>query len=244
MNSSKNYFATDRTFMTMIVLALLAGFVFFATNSLDFLIAANSRDKFSIANTAYILIKTLSTVALPLIFIVPSIKPLGRIKALKVMFFIIGALHILSLSWLVNFVMENGFAAIFSDDLLTAFQKPENNAIVPGIILWDTYSWIGCLFTIIFSAICIWAGICFDDTKGRVCTAMTVLTIFRIFAPLILDLTMKGQFLSGMWLTNNYVDIVCWFLMTLAVFTAARYDETWIVLIWDQEIPQDEDEEQ
>jgi len=247
MNSSKNYFATDRTFMTMVVLALLCGIVFFVTSSLDFLVTAIKYNNFTVSNAAYFFAKTTATIGLPLVFIIPSIKRTGRIKPVKFLFALLGILHLISLSWVIKFIAENGFANIFSDSIMTSFQATHKTIndlpVISNIAFWDTYSWIGCLFTIIFSLLCFWAAICFDDKKSIVCTTMTVITIFRIFAPLVLDLILGKGFWSGLWLTTNYVDVVCWVLLTLATFTAAKYDETWISLIWDQEIPQNEDEQ-
>ena len=154
MNSSKNYFATDRTFSTMMFMALLCGFIFFVSNSLDFLITIITANKFSVTNFTYFLTKTVTTVVLPLIFIVPSIKPAGRIKPVKVMFAILGILHLLSLSWVVKFAIDKGFANIFNDSVLTAFQK---GSVVENIVSWDTYGYIGIIFTIVFSLLCFWA---------------------------------------------------------------------------------------
>ena len=80
-----------------------------------------------------------------------------------------------------------------------------------------------------------------DDEKRKVCTLVSILTAVRLILPIVYDLIFPGQTFI-FWVTNNYADIVCFLLFTAALYIASTYDATWIALIWDQEVPErDED---
>ena len=241
MNSSKNYYSIYSTFTSFMVISLIIGLVFFATNSLDFVIASITYGKFSVANSAYLLSKTVGTILLPLIFILPLFR-VERIKVTKIMFIIYGALQLLSLSWIIEFIIANGFNGLFSNDAIVAFQEAEARPFVASLVYWDTYTWMGSLLTLIYSSLCIYAGICFDEDKKKVCYTVLLLTVLKPVLAIISNLILGNGFLSSFWFTNNYADVLSFIAFTVALFIASIYDETWISLIWNQEIPQNEEE--
>lgn len=241
MNSSKNYYSIHKTFTTFMVISLLAGLAFFATNNLDFVIASITYNKFSVANTAYCLAKTVGTILLPLIFILPLVR-VERIKAAKFTFILYGVLQLLSLSWIVEFLMANDFNSLFSNDAIVAFQSAEARPFVSSLVYWDTYTWMGSILTLLYSILCIYTGISFDDDKKKVCILVLITALSRPILTIISNLILGNGFLSIFWVTNNYADVIALVSFSLGMFTAYIYDETWITLVWNQEIPQNEDE--
>lgn len=242
MNTSKNFYSIHATFASFMTISLLIGLVFLATNNLDFVIASITYNKFSVANTAYCLSKTVGTIFLPLVFILPLVR-MERIKVAKFMFIAYGVLQLLSLSWIIEFIIANGFNGLFSNDSIVAFQSAEARPFVSTLVYWDTYTWMGSLLTLIYSSLCIYAGICFDDDKKKVCFTVLALTVLRPVLTIISNLILGNGFLSSFWLTNNYADVLSFIAFTVALFIASIYDETWISLIWNQGIPQNEEEE-
>ncbi len=241
MNSSKNYYSIHKMFATFMTVSLLTGLVFFATNSLDFIIASITYNKFSVANTVYCLGETVGTILLPLIFILPLVR-VERIKVAKLMLILYGVLQLLSLSWIVEFIIANGFDPLFSNDAIVAFQGAESRPFVASLVYWDTYTWTGSLFTLLYSVLCIYAGLCFDDNKKKVCITVLAVAVLKPILAIISNLILGNTFLSIFWLTNGYANVISLVSFSLALFTAAIYDETWISLIWNQDIPQSEDE--
>ena len=241
MNTSKNFYSIHATFISFMTISLLIGLVFLATNNLDFVIASITYDKFSIANTAYCLSKTVGTIFLPLVFILPLVR-MERIKVAKFMFIAYGVLQLLTLSWIVEFIIANGFDGLFSNEAIVAFQSAEERPFVASLVYWDTYTWWGSLFTLLYSSLCIYAGLCFDDDKKKVCSTVLAVTLLRPILAILSDVILGNGFLSSFWFTNNYVDVISLISFTIALFIASRYDETWISLIWNQDIPQREDD--
>ena len=241
MNTSKNFYSIHATFTSFMTISLLIGLVFLATNNLDFVIASITYDKFSIANTAYCLSKTVGTIFLPLVFILPLVR-MERIKVAKFMFIAYGVLQLLTLSWIVEFIIANGFDGLFSNEAIVAFQSAEERPFVASLVYWDTYTWWGSLFTLLYSSLCIYAGLCFDDDKKKVCSTVLAVTLLRPILAILSDVILGNGFLSSFWFTNNYVDVISLISFTIALFIASRYDETWISLIWNQDIPQREDD--
>lgn len=241
MNTSKNFYSIHATFISFMTISLLIGLVFLATNNLDFVIASITYDKFSIANTAYCLSKTVGTIFLPLVFILPLVR-MERIKVAKFMFIAYGVLQLLTLSWIVEFIIANGFDGLFSNEAIVAFQSAEERPFVASLVYWDTYTWWGSLFTLLYSSLCIYAGLCFDDDKKKVCSTVLAVTLLRPILAILSDVILGNGFLSSFWFTNNYVDVISFISFTIALFIASRYDETWISLIWNQDIPQREDD--
>lgn len=241
MNTSKNFYSIHATFTSFMTISLLIGLVFLATNNLDFVIASITYDKFSIANTAYCLSKTVGTIFLPLVFILPLVR-MERIKVAKFMFIAYGVLQLLTLSWIVEFIIANGFDGLFSNEAIVAFQSAEERPFVASLVYWDTYTWWGSLFTLLYSSLCIYAGLCFDDDKKKVCSTVLAVTLLRPILAILSDVILGNGFLSSFWFTNNYVDVISFISFTIALFIASRYDETWISLIWNQDIPQREDD--
>ena len=203
MNTSKNFYSIHATFTSFMTISLLIGLVFLATNNLDFVIASITYDKFSIANTAYCLSKTFGTIFLPLVFILPLVR-MERIKVAKFMFIAYGVLQLLTLSWIVEFIIANGFDGLFSNEAIVAFQSAEERPFVASLVYWDTYTWWGSLFTLLYSSLCIYAGLCFDDDKKKVCATVLAVTLLRPLLAILSDVILGNGFLSSFWFTNNY----------------------------------------
>jgi len=241
MNTSKNYYSIHKAFTTFMIVSLLAGLAFFATNTLDFVIASITYNKYSVANIAYCLATAVGTILLPLIFILPLVR-VERIKAAKITLILYGVLQLLTLSWIVEFIIANGFDALFSNDAIIAFQSAEARPFVASLVYWDTYTWMGSLLTALYSILCIFTGFCFDDDKKKVCLMVLLTAILRPILAIISNLILGNGILSIFWITNNYAEIIALISFSLGMFTASLYDETWIYLIWNQEVPQNEDE--
>ena len=241
MKSTKNVYGIHRIFLFLMFTCLLFGIIFFATNNLDFIINAITYSKASLPNIAYWLTKFVGTLIIPIIFLVPSVSRFERIKVTKYVFIIYGVLHILTLSWIFWYFGANGFDGFFSNEAITSFQSSKENPFVASRVFWDSYSWAANIFTLLYGILCIYAGLNFDDDKKKVCNLVISLFAAKLFIPIVLNLFSANGFLSSFWITNNYVDIICFGLFTAAIIVAATFDASWISLIWDQDVPQREE---
>lgn len=241
MKSTKNVYGIHRLFITLMATCLLFGVIFFITNNLDFLINAITYGKASLPNLAYWFAKFIGTMIIPLVFLIPSGTHFERIKVIKYTFIVYGVLHILTLSWIFPYFAAHGINGFFSNEAITAFQSATENSFVASHVFWDTYSWAGNIFSLLFGIFCVYVGLNFDDDKKKVCDLVISLFAAKLFVPIILNLFSANGFLSAFWITNNYADIICLGIFAAAVVVAATFDSSWISLIWDQEVPQNEE---
>ena len=149
----QNPLAIHRIFNTLMVVSLIFGIGFFVTNNLDFIINAITYEKATLPNIAYWLSKVFGTIIIPLVFLLPSFERFERIRMVKYTFVTYGILQLLTLSWVFWYLGTNGLGGIFSNDAVTAFQSAKEHPFVASGVYWDTYSWIGNLMTLVFSAL-------------------------------------------------------------------------------------------
>lgn len=227
-------------FVALMVLSLISGGLFFATNTLDFVIAAIDQGKLHIPNIAYALARTLSGTLLPLIFIVPPLFAFARVRITKILYIVYGAAMILTTTWIFYFFGEKPFGELFSAEKIINFQT---NAFVTSYVFWDTYSLLGTLFTLIFGVLCIFTGIYFDDNRKIVRTFTLLLFAVQVVFPLIADLIESGTVWSSFWLANNYLNLISCIAYTAAIWFGTVNDAVWINLAWEEEfVDSDEDE--
>lgn len=236
MKTIKNFYTIHRVFISLMLAAVLSGFVFLFTNNLDFVIEALNQEKYNFSNAAYSISKVIIGILIPLTYIIPSQTEMGRIKASKLLFIIYGALHIIMLSWVIPFISSG------AKDMVS-FQSSIENSYVASYVLWDTYSLPGAIYSLIFGLLSIYIGISIDDNKKKVCILMLLLPIIRLLLPIITNLVTGNGIISVLWITNNYADIISLAAITIAFFTASIHDATWISLIWNQEYDSGEDDE-
>lgn len=236
MKISGNTYTRRYIFTVLMAVSVLAGFIFFATNNLDFIIAAIDSGKFHLPNIAYSMARIVSGLLLPFIFIVPSMFEFGRIKIAKVLLVLYGVLQALTLTWVFYFLGSNSFGDLFSNQKIIEFQSLPANSFISSYVYWDTYSWWGFIFTALYSALCIYTGISFDDNRLRVRTCVSAIVIARVILPIINNLIFGQSFLSAFWLTNNYADMLSLVAFAAAIFLASDNDTAWIELVWDQAI--------
>lgn len=236
-----NTYTQRSLFSTIMAISLLAGILMLATNHLDFIISAVEYDKLNIPNIAYFLTRIISAVILPAIFIVPSLFPYGRIRAGKIAFIAYGVLHLITLTWIFYFISQNSFAELFSNSKIVEFQSDPNNAFVSSYVFWDTYSWQGALFTLVYGIFCIYTGLNLDDNRIRVRNFILILFVAKLILPLLSNLLSLHLPLSMFWITNNYADLISFAAFTAAVFSVSLSDNTWIEYIWDQPTANDDD---
>ncbi len=236
MRTIKNFYAVHRTFIALMLLATIVGFAFMFTNNLDFIVEALNQEKYHFSNMAYSVSKIIIGILIPLTFLIPSQTEMGRIKSARLLFIIYGIMHIVTLSWIIPFVNSG------AEDIVE-FQSSLDNSYVASLILWDTYSLAGSIFTGIYGLLSIIIGFSIDDNKKNVCTLVLLLPLLRLLAPIITNLVTGNGILSVLWITNNYADILVLAAITLAFFIASTHDATWISLIWNQEFENGTDDE-
>lgn len=234
----KNLESIHRLFTIMMLAAFAFGVMFFVTNNLDFLINSITFKKASFPNIMYWLTKN-SSLILPIVFLAPSFAQFERIKAAKYSFITYGILHILSLSWIFMYIGANGTEGLFSNEAITQFQY---NNLVYSYVYWDTYSWTGSIFAILYGAFCIYTGLNFDDDKTKVCNLTIAAVALRVVLPVLSNIFSGNGFLSNFWITNNCIDILSSVIFTMAIYYASAYDASWISLIWDHEVPQNDED--
>lgn len=231
-------------FLALMIVSIFLGGLFFVSNNLDFIVAASQQDKFHLPNLAYAISRVVSGILLPLIFISPSMFEFGQIKLTKFLFIVYGILQLLTLTWIFYFLGSHNFVDLFSLDKIVFFQRNGENAFVASYVFWDTYSWMGSLFTLVYSALCIYTGICFDDDRRKVRICMILLAVLRLLLPMINNIIVGNGLLSAFWLTNNYLDLISVIAYSAAICYASTNDETWISLVWNQELPSEDDEDE
>lgn len=225
MKNIKNLYTIHLLFLVLMSVAAVSGFVFMFTNNIDFIIEALNQGKFNLSNVSYCISKVIVGILIPLTFIIPSQTGMGRIRAAKLLFIIYGALHIVTLSWIIPYLFSG------AGDM-TAFQE---NTYIASCVLWDTYSLAGAVYSLIFGILSIFVGISVDDNKKKVCYMTLLLPVVRVLLPLITNLITGNGILSVLWITNNYADIIALVAITVAFFIASIHDATWIGLIWNQD---------
>lgn len=231
-------------FLALMIVSLLTGALFFVTNNIDFIIAAVDQDKFHIPNIAYAITRTISGVLLPAVFVAPTMFPYGRIKLTKILFIIYGIAQLFTITWIFYFLSDNSFADLFNIGKIVLYQANGENAFVSSYVYWDTYSWIANIFTILYSSLCIWIGICFDDNRKKVRMAMIVMLALRWLFPLISSFIEGRVIWSTFWLVNNYLDLISCIAYVAAMCVAAMNDTVWINIVWEQEYINDIDDEE
>lgn len=227
-------FMIHRTFRTLMIISLVLGIGFFVTNNLDFIINAITYGKATLPNIAYWLSKVVSPILIPLVFLLPSAPNFERIRTVKYTFVTYGILQLITVFWVFWYLGAKGGS--FSNESIIAFQSAKENAFVATNVYWDTYSWLGNIMTILYSALCIYTGLEFDNHKDKVCRLALCVALARILVPIFLNVVTGNGFLSAFWITNNYADVMALLLFAAAMFVAKTEDETWIYHIWDQEV--------
>ncbi len=238
----QNPFVIHRIFRTLMVISLVLGIGFFVTNNLDFIINAITYGKATLPNIAYWLSKIVGPILIPLVFLLPSVARFERIRMVKYTFVTYGILQIITVFWIFWYLGAEGFGGLFSNEAITAFQSAKENSFVASYVYWDTYSWLGNIMTILYAALCIYTGLSFDDHKNKVCNLALSVALARILIPIFLNIVSGNGFLSSFWITNNYSDVITLCLFAVAMFVAKAQDETWIHLVWDQDIARDDEE--
>lgn len=241
--TKQNLFMINRVFKTLMVISLVTGLGFFVTNNLDFIINAITYEKATLPNIAYWLSKIVGTIFIPLVFLLPSFERFERIRMVKYTFVSYGVLHLLTLSWIFWYISANGAGNLFSNDAIIAFQSTKELPFVASLVYWDTYSWSGNIMTLVYAALCIYTGLEFYNHKRKVCILTTLVALFKVLVPVILNLTSGNGFLSSFWIANNYADAISLVLFAAAMLVAQSQDESWIYHVWDQEIEQPDENE-
>lgn len=229
---------------TFMLVSLLTGIVFFITNHMDFVIAAFEQTKFNLPNICYGIIRLITCLIVPAIFVAPSIFLYSRVRIAKVCFWIQGILHLLTLTWIVYFYTAGyEFGDIFANDIITFFQQNITNAFVSSQIFWDTYDIISVPFTIILSGLYFALAINFDDTRIRVRWLSIALLAYKVLIPLIYNLITKQIAYSTLWVTNNFIELLSLTAFVAGIYYASQDDATWIATIWDEKTPKNEDDD-
>lgn len=230
-----DHLRTKRSFVIVFMLiSLFFGILMFATNHIDFIIAAVEYNRVNIPNLAYILLRIISAIILPMLFIVPSFFAFGRIRLGKAAYITMGVLYLLTTTWILYFLKDASFSELFGNEKIIEFQT--DNSFVSSYVFWDTYSWIGVLYTIALGVGYIFLGINLDDNRIRVRNIMLAVLAAKIFLPMISNLITGNDIVSMFWLTNNYAELISCITMTIAFCEVSADNNSWIDFVWDQDV--------
>jgi len=224
----------------LLFLSLGSGIIFFCTNHLDFLIAAIQYNKMNIPNIAYIIERTLTSIFIPLIFILPSIFPYSRVKSAKVIFIASGICHLAMLYWLIPFFIQGNAKYLFTAEKVSDFIS--KNGYVYFSAIWDNASFPATISTILLAIVLIYTGKNFDKHKSLSSNALIVSVAFKVFLPLFYNIFVRGNLYSLYWVTNNYLELLSVGFFTLAILIAASGNDTWVECVWDQDVVEENDE--
>lgn len=235
------YLYTKRVFfLTLMIVSAISGASFFVSNTLDFIIAAVNQGVFHLPNISYAISRIINGILLPVLCFVPLNIPYAKVRGTKILFIVYGVFQLLTVTWIFYFLNSNPVSDLFDTSKIIAFQSYGKNAFVSTYVFWDTYSWIGTIYTIIYSALCIYTGICFDDNRKKVRTCMILVLALRWLLPLISNIIAGKALWSTFWLVNNYLDLISCIAYVAAICIAVGSDDTWVDIIWEQQ-PFDED---
>lgn len=230
-------------FLALMIASIIAGSLFFLFDNINFIIKAIDQNIFFFPNICYCLTRVFSGILLPAIFIAPSMFEFGQIKLSKLFFIIYGVLYLLTLTWIFYFLAENPWSELASFQAIGEFQRDMHSPFVASRVFWDTVSWAGSAFTVIYGALCIYTGICFDDNRKKVRICMILLVILRLLLPLAYNLIIGNGLWSIDWLSHNYLDLLAITAYSAAICYAASSDKSWISLVWNQDLPHKEDDD-
>ncbi len=230
-------------FIALMIASFIAGVLFFVTDNINFIIKAVDQNIFFFPNICYAMIRIVSGMLFPLMFIAPSMFEFGQIKLTKVLFIIYGILHLLTLTWIFYFLAENSWSDLLSYRAISLFQRNPYAPFIASRVFWGTTSWAGAFFSIIYSALCIYTGICFDDNRKKVRICVILLVILKIFLPLAYTLITGNGLWSSDWLSHNYLELIAVICYSAAICYASSSDDMWIELVWNQDLPNKEEED-
>lgn len=228
----ENSFTQRYTFKFLMVLSLLFGFIFFYMNNIDFISAAMENGKLNVPNIAYIFLRIFGGLFLPLVFIVPSMFEFGRIKLARAGFIAYGICHLITAFWIAYFFATQPSADFFLSEKVTEFLT--EGGFVYSIVFWDTYGFMGTVFSIIYGVAAIYTGIYLDKEKSTARSLVALLFALRVFLPLFNNIFTQSRIFSLFWLSNNALEVASQMLFTLGILLAGISDYTWIEFVWDQ----------
>ena len=231
------YLYTKRVFfLTLMVVSAISGASFFVSNTLDFIIAAVNQGVFHLPNISYSVSRVISGIMLPVLCFVPLNIPYVKVKGTKILFIACGFFQLLTITWIFYFLRFYPVSDLLDSSKIIAFQSNGNNAFVSSYVFWDTYSWIGTIYTIIYSVLFIYTGICFDDNRKKVRLCMILVLALRWLLPFISNIIAGKALWSTFWLVNNYLDLISCIAYVSAICIAAASDNAWVDIVWEQHV--------
>ncbi len=251
-------------FIALMITSLALGIAFFASNNFNFIAKAAQEGVLHIPNIAYAITRIISCIILPLIFISPSMFEFGQIKLTRITFIVYGIFQLLTLTWVFYFLNAHNLEDLLSMGKMISFQKNPENAFVASRVFWDTYSPVGSLFTLLYSILTIYTGICFDDDRKKVRTCILLMFAVKLLLPLLYNIVniimqngipsvnwlvnnfiaTENGIISTNWLVNNFLDLLSILAYSAAICFASTDDSTWVSLIWNQSLPEKDDEDE
>ena len=239
----ENSFSERFIFKLLMFISLAAGLIFFYAYHVDFILAAIEYGKLNIPNIAYFLMRMVGGVFLPIVFIVPSMFEFARIRLAKAGFITYGICHLITLTWIIYFLVANPALDIFSKTAVTDFMT--NGGFVYEITYWDSYGLSSSFFAVIYGLFAIHTGMSIVGDRMVARRNVSILLMLKIVLPLIHNIITYGKFFSLYWVANNYLQIASQLFFTIAIFLAGRNDCNWIEFVWDQfVIPETDDAEE
>ncbi|MDD6214447.1 MAG: hypothetical protein PUB42_04620 [Firmicutes bacterium] len=234
------------TYISLAILSLLIGFVFYFTQHLDYLIDMCALGNMRFSYICYCAVRIIESLLIPAVFIAPWHIEFGRVKAARITFIAYGIFQLLSLAWIFPLVFNHSAGALFSKSQIEDFLFYSDNLYPPCVLTWDTYGCGSWIYTIISAVLSIYIGKNFDDDRVKV--RLLILSLFgiKLMFPAFSNLIAGKQILSSLWIVNNYGNILSFALLFTAIFIVSLSDQTWMECIWDQnaaEQIQDSDDE-
>ena len=219
-------------FKLLMFVALISGLVFFYVDHFDFIAASIEYSKINVSNIGYMLLRIFGGILLPMVFIVPSLFEFGRIKLARLFLILYGAFHIVTVSWMIYFVIVNPYIELFDANKVSEFLNA--NYFVYPTVFWDNNSFASVFLTLLYGFMAIYTGIHFDKDKSLVKTLVCLLFTCRIVFPLLFNIFGQGRFFSEAWLSYNIYEIIGQLAFTIAIVYAGKNNLTWVELVWDQ----------
>lgn len=215
---------------------MAAGLVFSILHLMNFLfdmiVSVAFYSKINIPSVAYILSHFL-IVFIPLLMIIPNGKmPKGLI--LKWVFYGIGICYLLGCTWIIYFIVDNSFSALFSSSAQDFQTYQRELALSFNYMTWECYSPLNLVFSLIQALLYLLLGASLDGGKAVFRVTIPTSLILAIAVPIIFILIspeISGDSLSSALMRHVYI-FGSQALSSIGLFAISASNYQWEHFLW------------
>lgn len=157
----------------------------------DMIVSVAFYSKVNIPSIAYIICHFL-VLFIPLLMIIPNGK-IPKAMILKWVFYGIGICYLLGCSWIIYFIVDNSFAALFtsSAEQLQSYQR--ELALSFNYMTWECYTPLNILFSLIQAFFFFILGASLEEGKAVFTLVLPISTLLSAVVPILYILITPGN---------------------------------------------------